>query len=160
MSADPEDLVEKQLTEAGIEVSEYQLYGTSDNPIPGDGEKCFCKNSVKIVYRLKNPETLIIVLYEVLQKTRGMKNPFYEFLWFIDFLKTKDTGVKRVEGMAKVYPGKHASVLPAHRLVQFYKKWINVKVAERTPGGGEWIYGYLDDARPLNYRKDLNNPED
>lgn len=147
----PEDLVAQRLTESGIVVSPYQLHGTLDNPIPGDGEKVFYKNNVKIVYRLKNEETLVMVLYEVISKTRGMKNPFYEFLWFIDFLKTNNTGVKRIEGMAKVYPGDHARVLPAHRLAQFYKKWINVKVAERTPFGGELLYGYLDDARPLNY---------
>ncbi len=160
MHEEVKDLVAQRLTENGLEVVDYHEYSRSGNLIPGDGEKYFCKNNVKIVYRLKNPETLIIVLYEALKKTRGMRNPFYEFLWFIDFLKTKDTGVKRVEGMAKVYPGEHISVLSSDRLLKFYKKWINVKVAEITPGGGEWIYGYLDDMRPLNYRKDSNNPED
>ena len=152
MPEDVQDLVAEKLTEIWIEVYDYQLSNFAD--VEGNGEKGFRKGNVEIVYRLKNPKIVVIVLYRILKKPKGIQNPFKEFNWFLEFLNRDDIPVERIEGVAKEFPGEHVSTLSVHRLKKFYKKWLGAK-SERNQFGQEWLYGYLKDYRPLRHFRDL-----
>lgn len=134
-----DDPVQVRLLQEGIGVEPYYLFGKSGQPA---GMK-FLRLSHEIAYRFEAPDIVLIIYYKRIAegRGRGICNPFSDFEWFLDFLKSKVAEAKSVKGLISRM-GDDPSTLETSRISRFYRELLG----GHTLGweyGCEWIYKEL-----------------
>jgi type III secretion system regulator LcrR len=128
----------------GLEITPMRLSRHSSSMFLG---LRFEAGASEIVYRLIDPQNVIVVLYRRLKEISGLRNPFKDFIWFLEFLTRKELGLERVMGMTKQLSGSPGG-LSSRRIAKFYKECLNAKTLG-WHGENEWVYLDLKDYKTL-----------
>lgn len=115
----PEDKVGERLRELGFTIVDYKATES-----PYDREviaKRFVKDDAEIIYNYEKDDTstLIIGFYRLCKKKKGLSNAFAEIIWFLDFLKSEDVGVKRVTCTVKIPDTDYNKPLSSAKMIRF-----------------------------------------
>jgi hypothetical protein len=115
----PEDKVGQRLSELGIEVLDYKA---TDSPYDREVlAKRFIKDDAEVIYSFAENDTSTLVLgyYRLLKRKAGLSNAFAEIIWFLDFLKNENVGVKRVTCTVKIPDTDYTKPLSSAKMVRF-----------------------------------------
>ena len=106
---------------------------------------CFQRGNTEFVYRFPNPESLIIANYRLIRKHAGLINPFRDLIWFVEFLKNRKTGMRRVLGTVRQMAPEG---LTAERIGLFYSRYFEVFIV-KDKYDQDWVFLDLEVYRPL-----------
>ena len=149
MNAPPPDPIRDRLAAAGHEIEPRWLF---DKPAMGifSGYRLVVRRC-EIIYRLEDPETVIIVLYRRLDGPRG-NNGFADLVWFLEFLKQGDFGVRRVMGKVDTFRYRKEGGISTRRLAEFYVRCMGGRIIQHQ--GEAWIHQELQHiVSPRQYRR-------
>ncbi len=105
----------------------------------------------EMIYRLKNPETVIIVLYRRIDGTKGTA-PFRDLIWFLDLIFHGGFGIQRAMGLVDTYRYRHDQGISSERLMRFYRDCMGGQLMEHD--GSLWVYQDVAQYRtPRQYRR-------
>lgn len=108
----------------------------------------------EIVYRMHDPQTIIIIRYRTHRHDRkNLANPFRAMHWFLQFLCRSKLGIKRVMGLVDTTLYQEQGGLTTARLLHVYLRHMGGRLIDFD--GVRWVYLDLVDyhpPRPLNFK--------
>ncbi|WP_417798517.1 hypothetical protein [Terasakiella pusilla] len=124
------DPIKVTLEDLGLQVTPFKL---SPNSAPLGW--CFEVNNASFVYRWVDDNEVTIVEYRQSAAQQGMRNPFAEFVWFLNFLSDPKFNLTTISGA--VHPLEREENLPRglgqDRILKYYK------FLGGETGGVEWV---------------------
>lgn len=125
-----DDPIKETLEALGLKVTPFHL--SPNSPALG---WCFEVNNASFVYRWIDDAEVTIVEYRQSATQQGMRNPFAEFVWFLNFLSDPKFNLTTISGA--VHPLERDENLPQglgqDRIVKYYK------FLGGEAGGIEWV---------------------
>lgn len=122
---DVPDPVTVMLQQQGAAVYNHYLSGTSI--VVGGAVKLM---DCQLVYRVEPADTLIIILFQRLQKRAGLKNSFRDLIRFCDFIADHVPEIDLISGTTLPTLSVAQGGIAAERLRAMYRRYIAMELRE------------------------------
>lgn len=101
--------------------------------------------AIAYVVRPKEPETLVIIMFERGPRRSGLNSSFKDMIRFLSLVSQSDAGITHVTGRIHAIEGRPSDSLETQRMRPFYQTYLGGEYfTDET--GVEWVRGSLEKA--------------